>query len=631
MLRAGFGVETGAWLGQNPALGLAVWWVWWRGWSWWAVVAAAYAAGVVLGSAEPAPGVPAAGAGLMLAAADMSGVAMAVAWLRPLRGRSRHRLGGNDAPGPLGLAQGARWAVGLTLIPATASAIGLLGLGLWAGHAADALPGIQDAPGPGGLPDRDRATMRWWNAVMPYAASSALGVVSVATPMIVFGHLEDARDRLARHWRSVLGVAAVAVGLLAATAVPLLQEAAEQGLGEAAAATAVPAPVSMAAAGGAGEAAGPGASGGADAPWVSKERLVSLKIAFGLPALLALPLWIGVPGAAASVAMLGGAFLLLLRILDQGGQVDVLRLSGWAAASSVLGGVLLIFGAGVDERRRQHRHLRQRSADVLSRRDRLRRLTFRLLSDQQALRSRLATRLHDRPIQSLAIAGLNLAAAQEAEAAATRSYRGAAEARALLQDAEAALTLATSSMRGVLRGLSPPVLVTLGLFPALRSLVNRWQDDGLVVRLSLPPQDPPRPTPVVEAFGLKVASELLRNVHRHAGVGEAELGADVDTSTRELRLWVRDAGVGGPTLEEVVADPEDDARLSLFAIREVVESLGGVMRMESIGGQGLEVRLRVPSPRDSYDRPGGRRAPQLREPQPRQARPRPDTEAAGAV
>ena len=353
-----------------------------------------------------------------------------------------------------------------------------------------------------------------------------------------------------------------------------------------------------------------GATGGpADAPeaW---SRHLSIVLGLALPLMMTLPLLMGAPGSAVSTAA-GGLALLLVAAAAVGDGVAPAVMVGWVGSFVAAGSALILLGGVVEDRLLGTARLRRSRGSVAERRDRLRRLAFTLLGDRQAHRAQLATQLHDRPLQDLAMAQMNLNAAVPACPEAS----GAAEA----------VAEATASMRGVLRELAPPVLVTLGLFPAIRALARRHQDRGLEVRLQIPAQDPPRLTPAVEAFGFRVIEELLANVAEHADAREAEVAAGVGGSRSELWIRVTDDGVGLPQagLPEpppvgvagagrstppggaaaALLEIDSPGGLSLFAIREVVDSLGGVMRIRNLD-RGVEIRLKIPAPYGDAAEPG---------------------------
>ena len=139
------------------------------------------------------------------------------------------------------------------------------------------------------------------------------------------------------------------------------------------------------------------------------------------------------------------------------------------------------------------------------------------------------------------------------------------------------------------KGLRPPLLDDLGLEPAVRQLVQEFQeyasvDADLVVEL---PDELPPLAPEVALCAYRVLQEALTNVHRHAAakqVSIAIVGHDAG-----LTMSVYDDGRG--------FDPADRSALSHFGItgmRERAKLVNGTIELRSVPHQGTRVKLRVP-------------------------------------
>ena len=130
--------------------------------------------------------------------------------------------------------------------------------------------------------------------------------------------------------------------------------------------------------------------------------------------------------------------------------------------------------------------LRAQLNEIRASREALSQAQRRLLRSREEERARLARDLHDGPLQALI--GLNLQLGlllpQAGDPAALGEMR--VEVRGLLDE-----------LRGVCSELRPPMLDTLGLAAALRSLAENWSaQSGVAVHLDLPPHDdalPPMP------------------------------------------------------------------------------------------------------------------------------------------
>jgi signal transduction histidine kinase len=86
----------------------------------------------------------------------------------------------------------------------------------------------------------------------------------------------------------------------------------------------------------------------------------------------------------------------------------------------------------------------------------------------------------------------------------------------------------------------------------------------------------------VEVTAYYVVSEALANAAKHSNASVVEV--TVDTVDGELRLSVRDDGVGGADL----------ARGSgLVGLQDRVEAIGGTLTVQSRPGQGTHLDVRV--------------------------------------
>lgn len=212
------------------------------------------------------------------------------------------------------------------------------------------------------------------------------------------------------------------------------------------------------------------------------------------------------------------------------------------------------------------------------------RLTQQLIYLQEEERKHLARDLHDELGQCLtAILADATALLRLSE---TKFPEAKASAQAVLEVTHDVMDL----LRAMLQRLRPDVLDELGLLPALEELVANWRErnvgESCISKFSgdlnnLP--DEMRITPY------RVVQECLTNISRHA-------------QARRVRVEVRrerDAQGGSALSIEV----EDDGKgfdvaaaegFGLSGMRERVEGLGGMFRVESAVGQGTRVTAVLP-------------------------------------
>ena len=186
-------------------------------------------------------------------------------------------------------------------------------------------------------------------------------------------------------------------------------------------------------------------------------------------------------------------------------------------------------------------------------------------------RMRLAAEVHDGLAQDLALAMRELAADPSDDASRARLC--------------AAVASAHETVRSRLTGIVAPAPLG-GLRPALEELCDRVAHPGLKVELRGDPQLP-EVAPGVAAVAIRVLSEALANVERHAGA--AHVALEARAATGRLELVVEDDGRGF----DASADPPA-GHFGLVVMRERARAAGGALDVNSAPGRGTRVALDLP-------------------------------------
>lgn len=223
--------------------------------------------------------------------------------------------------------------------------------------------------------------------------------------------------------------------------------------------------------------------------------------------------------------------------------------------------------------------LRAQLNEIRASREALGQAQRRLLHSREEERARLARDLHDGPLQALI--GLNLQLGmllpQTEEPSALGEMR--AEVRDLLDD-----------LRGVCAELRPPMLDTLGLAAAVRSLAEEWSvQNRVAVHLDLPPNTALRSLPGDTAVNLyRVAQEALANVAKHAQAGRVDICLTGDGSS--LSMSIEDNGRGF-SMPGDIGDLTAHGHFGLVGLHERVNLIGGTLTLHSAPGQGTRIRV----------------------------------------
>ncbi|MEX2575516.1 MAG: PAS domain S-box protein [Halofilum sp. (in: g-proteobacteria)] len=214
--------------------------------------------------------------------------------------------------------------------------------------------------------------------------------------------------------------------------------------------------------------------------------------------------------------------------------------------------------------------------------DRLRELAAELTTAEQRERKRLAALLHDELQQLLVAAQIRLNQALERV--------GEGKGGDALVGVQQLLDETMAASRNLTRQLRPPVLYEDGLVSALKGLAADIGERHLLAVTVEADESPPSLSDDLKALLFESVRELLLNVAKHAGVGEARV--EIDRLDTRWRIAVSDVGSGFDP--ETGADEHRLAGFGLFSIRERLLAIGGDFRIETNAGAGTRVELAVP-------------------------------------
>jgi signal transduction histidine kinase len=221
------------------------------------------------------------------------------------------------------------------------------------------------------------------------------------------------------------------------------------------------------------------------------------------------------------------------------------------------------------------------AAQVIQRYEsRLREMALEQTRAEQRERRRIATDLHDRIGQSLAVAQMKIAHVRA---------ETAGDVRLALDAATRMLEDAIADTRTLIFEISPPILFDLGLPAALSWLAERLEErHGIQVEIHVPPAFPPLEDTDLASLVFRMVQELLMNVVKHAQVERAAV--TLAHSAAELRVEVCDLGVGFDA-PPVMANATG---FGLFSVREQTLRVGGRFEVASAPSSGTSVRFAVP-------------------------------------
>ncbi len=226
---------------------------------------------------------------------------------------------------------------------------------------------------------------------------------------------------------------------------------------------------------------------------------------------------------------------------------------------------------------------KQAQVQLLSYQEQLRSLASELSLAEERERRRIATDLHDRVGQALAVSKVKLGALKE-----TASAEGHGKC---IDDIRHLLEQAIQETRSLMFEISSPILYELGLEAALE-----WLAEKMEKQHSMPCRyrDDGQPKPLdddIRVLLFQAASELLINVAKHARARRVEISTSRDGG--RIQVVVEDDGIGFEPAQ-ISSCWGKDQGFGLFSIRERMKYVGGFLDVESQPGTGARITLIAP-------------------------------------
>jgi signal transduction histidine kinase len=289
----------------------------------------------------------------------------------------------------------------------------------------------------------------------------------------------------------------------------------------------------------------------------------------------------------ASFALLTPAAIIFQSV--RGDQSDTAVLAGACALLFVLviyrmSGLIRQVETGATELRERTSAL-QKAHDNLARIESERKhLLDRTMRGAEEERTRIATELHDGPIQRLTAVGYQLE-----EATFTLANGHPEYVNELLNTAQRHLYSEITELRGLMATLRPPVLDELGLGLALADQLDSFERrTGIMCFLDSAREA--RLEPEIETVLYRVAQEALINVAKHSRAHHVWVYLRSDDDRADMQ--VRDDGIGFDP--NSVNGLTGRGHFGLAGMRERVEMAGGQYRLLSSPGGGTAVNVRLP-------------------------------------
>lgn len=276
-------------------------------------------------------------------------------------------------------------------------------------------------------------------------------------------------------------------------------------------------------------------------------------------------------------------------IQDQHGRWYRRRIQPYRTQADQIDGVVVTFAevTGLKERESALEHgVAERTAELEQTVNRLRQLTAELNTTEQRERRKIATTLHDDVQQLLVAAKMKLSDA--------RRLTEQDKAAARVDDSINYIDQSVESMRTLAAELSPPLIYTEGIVPAIRRLAERVHErHGLQAVVAADESAGSALSDDLRAFTYQSIRELIFNVVKHADTSHAQI--EVGDDAEYLSVAVADDGKGcAPD-----AIMHHGGGLGITSIRERLIGLGGDFELKANSDRGgCRVIMHVPLDRE---------------------------------
>ncbi len=223
--------------------------------------------------------------------------------------------------------------------------------------------------------------------------------------------------------------------------------------------------------------------------------------------------------------------------------------------------------------------------------EQLRSLSSELLLTEERERRRIATDLHDRIGQALALTKIRLGGLRELAAPC-----GFAEELGTIREL---IEQVIQDTRSLTFEISPPVLYDLGLEAAAEWLIEELQKKH-DIRIMFECDHSSRVADsAFRVLLFRATRELLFNVIKHSSAENAKVS--IRSDEHDIQIDIEDDGIGFDVSEDRSLT-EVNKGFGLFSIRERLSQLGGKLVIKSEPGRGTRASLIAPL---RYDRKNG--------------------------
>ena len=208
-------------------------------------------------------------------------------------------------------------------------------------------------------------------------------------------------------------------------------------------------------------------------------------------------------------------------------------------------------------------------------------LSKRILEAIEEERARLARELHDELGQALTAVKLDLQLLNEFIPGDEKSERHLKQSIDLID-------FTINLVRRLSVSLRPPALDDMGLLPAIKNMVNGFENRTGIKTILSTNSFTERLAQQVETALYRCVQESLTNIARHSNASSAEV--DISKKNGILKVTVSDDGVGFEADKMVVSSEH----IGLTGMKERIKLLNGNFKIDSVPSEGTTINIEIP-------------------------------------
>ncbi|GAA0085525.1 two-component sensor histidine kinase DegS [Clostridium sp. CTA-7] len=211
---------------------------------------------------------------------------------------------------------------------------------------------------------------------------------------------------------------------------------------------------------------------------------------------------------------------------------------------------------------------------------------IKILENQELERKRIAREIHDGPAQYIANAMMRV---DFCKVVVKKDLdKGIRE----LDDLKSNVRMALKEVRGIIYDLRPLSLEELGLYEAIKEMVNIISSENNITIKTFIDEGEYKVEKIIQVATYRIIQEIFNNMKKHSKAKFVELRINYIKDC--ICIYIQDDGVGFNVKETLLKVKQKGNCYGLIGIFERVKQLRGKIEIKSSYGKGTTYKIRLP-------------------------------------